>query len=168
MITKQAVNYARVLFDMNLSDKSIDRALMLLTDCRELREVLGNPAVRKQEKDTVIDSLFEKEICNFLKLLCDNRMIGMFSEIAQAYEAIALEHKNILKAKLCYAVKPDEEQLEQIKKILCEKYKKTGVVLETEQDEALIGGYVLYVGDMEYDKSIKGALSDLQKTLIGR
>jgi F-type H+-transporting ATPase subunit delta len=168
MITQHAVNYAKVLFDMQLSEKSVEQAKNLLFDCNELIEVLENPVIRKQEKDTVIDSLFHKEICSFLKLLCDNRVIGTFSEIAEAYDNLLSDHKNILKVKLGYAVKPDEEQLDQIKKMLCEKYQKTAVVIETEQDTSLIGGYVLYVGDMEYDKSIKGALSEMQKTLIRR
>lgn len=168
MITQRTVNYAKVLFEMQPSPKSIEQAKRLLGDCSELIEVLEHPVIKKLEKDTVIDSLFDREIGSFIKLLCDNRMIGSFDDIFRAYEDMTLEQKNIIRAKLSYAVKPGDEQLEQIKKMLCEKYEKSEVILETEQNAGLIGGYVLYVGDMEYDKSIKGALSDMQKTLIGR
>ena len=88
--------------------------------------------------------------------------------IMEAYEAILLESKNMLKAKLKYVVKPDDEQITKIKDMLCNKYKKTGVSLELEEDASLIGGYILYVGNTEYDKSMMGALSEMKKTLVGR
>lgn len=168
MITQAAVNYAKVLYDIHPAPKSIEQAKKILGGCAELIEVLEHPVIRKLEKDTVIDALFDPEISSFLKLLSDNRMIGSFDAILIAYEDMLLEQENTLKAKLGYAVKPGEELLGQIKKMLCEKYNKSAVILETEQDTTLIGGYVLYVGDMEYDKSIKGALSEMQKSLIGR
>lgn len=168
MITGRALNYAKVLYSFGLNPSSVDKAKRLLLNCNELMEVLENPAVKKKEKENVIDALFDKEITNFVKVLCENKVIGIFSEIINAYEELLLEHKNELKAKLTYAVKPDDEQIEQIKSMLCNKYNKSGISLELEEDASLIGGYVLYVGDTEYDKSIKGALSEMQKTLIGR
>ena len=168
MITQRAVIYAKVLYSMDLKEKSINQAKILISNCKELIEVLGNPIVSKKEKNSVIEALFENEICSFFKVLCENKAIGIFTQIMEAYEDLVLEHKNMLKAKLTYAVKPDDEQIEQIKRMLCEKYNKAEVILEHEKDTSLVGGYVLYVRDMEYNKSIKGALSEMQKTLIGR
>lgn len=168
MISQRALNYARVLNSMEITEESVLKAKQLLSESNELVEALVNPVIKQQEKASVIDTLFEKEIGKFLKVLCENNSIGDFEEIFNAYEEILLGQKNIIKAKLSYAVKPEEEELNQIKKTLCDKYKKTGVFLELEEDASLIGGYVLYVGDIEYNKSIKGALSEMQKTLIGR
>lgn len=168
MISQRAVNYAKVLYSLELKEESIRSAQKLLMSCSELMEVLGNPIIRQQEKNAVIDSLFDKEICSFLKVLCENKMIGKFAEIIEAYENLVYEQKNMIKAKLIYAIKPEDNEIEQIKSMLCEKYNKTGVFLELEEDASLIGGYILYVGDMEYNKSIKGALSEMQKTLIRR
>jgi F-type H+-transporting ATPase subunit delta len=168
MISQRALNYAKVLYSLELKEESINKAKSLLLNCSELIDVLLNPAIKKQEKDSVIEALFDKEMCSFLKVLCENKAIDSYAEIFEAYEELLFEHKNILRAKLTYAVKPSEEELGQIKQQLCDKYKKTGVFLELKEDASLIGGFVLYVGDMEYNKSIKGALSEMQKTLIGR
>lgn len=168
MISQRAVNYAKVLFSMELGEKCITSTGRLLLNCSELMEVLNNPVIRKHEKASVIDALFDKEITGFLKVLCDNNMIGTFHEISDAYEILLNSYKNRMKAKLSYAVEPDQVQLEQIKFMLCDKYNVTEVVLELEKDDSLIGGLVLHVKDTEFDKSIKGALSEMQKTLMKR
>ncbi len=168
MITWRAENYARVLYSMGINEKTILSTKQILTECEELVEALDNPAIKKKEKEAIIEAVFDHEMNNFIKVLCENNCIGMSDMIFKAYETIALEHKNIIQAKLSYVVRPDDIQLDQIKMMLCDKYKKTGVKLELQEDESLIGGYVLTVGDMEYDKSIKGTLSELKKTLVGR
>ncbi len=168
MISQRALNYAKVLYSLKLKDDSIQSAKNLLLNNSELKNALENPVISKQNKDSVIDKLFDKEITSFLKLLCENKTIGLFSDVISVYEDMILEHKDILKAKLAYVKKPEEAQINQIKSMLCEKYKKSGVFLELEEDASLIGGFVLYVGYTEYDKSIKGTLSEMQKALIRR
>jgi len=168
MITQRALNYAKILYSLKLKDENVDQTKKLLMNCSELMDVFENPVVKKKEKASVIDELFDKEIASFLKVLCENNVIGLFSEIMDAYEDLKLEHKNMIKAKLTYAIKPDDEHVEEIKSMLCNKYMKSGVFLELEEDASLVGGYVLFVGDIEYNKSIKGALSEMQNTLIGR
>lgn len=168
MISQHAINYAKILDVLHVDKGNLDAAKKLLFNCNELMEVLENPAIKKNEKESVIDEIFDHELGKFIKLLCEDQMIHKFAEIMEAYDEIVLEHNNKLKARLVYAIKPEEDKLIQIKKILCEKYKKADVLLELEEDVSLIGGYVLRVGDTEYNKSIKGALSEMQKTLIGR
>lgn len=168
MISQGALNYAKILYSLGLKEKSVDQTKKLLLNCKELMEALENPVITIKEKASVIDALFDAEISAFMKVLCENDVIGNFAEIMEAYEEIVLEHKNMIKVELSYAVKPDEEQLNQITRMLCEKYNKAEVILETREDTSLIGGYVLRVKDTEYNKSIKGALSNMQKTLTGR
>lgn len=168
MISQRALNYAKILFALKLQEETIQSTKNLLLNNSELMNVLENPVVKVQEKEAVIEALFDKEIHNFLKVLCENKSVELFSQIMEAYEEMAYEDQGIIKAKLSYATKPGAEEMDQIKKMLCEKYKKTGVFLELEEDASLIGGFVLYVRDMEYNKSIKGTLSEMQKTLIRR
>jgi F-type H+-transporting ATPase subunit delta len=168
MMIRQTIYYARALFSLNIREESIKSAKELLLGSKVLSDSLENPIIPIREKEAIIDKLFDKEVCGFLKVLCANQMTGAFAEIVDAYESMVLEHKNILRVVLSYVVKPDDAQIDQIKHMLCEKYQKTGVFLELKEDPSLIGGFVLYVGSTEYDKSIQGALLDMQKTLVGR
>jgi ATP synthase, F1 delta subunit len=168
MISQRSLTYAKILFSMEVKEDSVNQMKQLLSESRELTDALSNPAIKQQEKEAVIDALFETEVRSFLKVLCENKVIGLFSQIIEAYEDLVLEHKNVVKAKFVYAIKPSDGEIEQIKGMICDKYKKSGVFLEMEQDDSLIGGYVLTVGNTEYNKSIKGALSEMQKALIRR
>lgn len=168
MITRRAENYGKVLFSLSPSEESIQQSKQILSENCELIKVLDNPVINKQEKEAVIDSLFEKEICNFMKVLCENKCIRIANMIFEAYETIVLASENIIKAKLSYVTRPDDSELGQIKDMISNKYKRIRVELELQEDTSLIGGFVLIIGDTEYDKSIKGTLFELQKTLARR
>lgn len=168
MITQRAVNYAKVLYSLDLDESIIQDAKNIFMENAELTDVFENPVIEKGQKEKIIDTVFDKQICRFLKVLNENKCMDIAIDIFTAYEKIMLEKKDIVKAKLAYAVKPNDEELEQIKAIVCQKYKKAGVSLELIEDASLIGGYVLTVEDTEFDKSIKGTLCELQKTLGGR
>lgn len=168
MMTQQAANYAKVLFSLGLSKESIENAVQLLLNNRELFDALDNPVVKLTEKEAVIDAIFTYEIRNFLKVLCANQKIRLIDKIFEEYENLVFDCKNITKAQLTYVVKPNETELEQIKDMICNKYKKAGVSLKLQEDASLIGGYELTVGNTVYDKSIKGTLLELQMALARR
>jgi F-type H+-transporting ATPase subunit delta len=168
MISQRALNYAKILYSMKLPAVTINESKDLLLEHNELMDILESPVVKKQERDAVIDRLFQNEISSFVKVLCENEAVGLFAQISEAYDELEREQMNTLRARLIYVKKPGEEELSQIKNMLCDKYKKSEVYLELEEDASLIGGYILSVGDTVFDKSIKGALSEMQKALNRR
>lgn len=167
-MTQRVKNFAKALFELKISEKCVKNTKIMILTNQELVNALTNPVVKKNEKHAIIDSVFDKEIRNFVKVLCDYDSMNMIREILNAYEDILLDHKNIIRATVTYVTKPDEKQLEKIKEMVCKKYKKTGVLLELREDPSLIGGFLLTVGDTVYDKSIQGTLSGLYKTLVWR
>lgn len=167
-MTQRDVNYGKVLFEMGVSKESINHARTLLNENHELLSALSNPVIKKSEKAAVIDRLFDKEIAGFLKVLCENAYIENIEEVFKAYDELVLESKNMICATLRYVTKPSDAQLEGIKQMICKKYNKVDVLLQLEEDASLMGGFVLKVEDTEYDKSVKGKLLHLQKTLLWR
>lgn len=168
MITQRAANYGAVLYSLDIAETVVKQSQEILQENPQLLEALENPTIRKGEKDAVIDAVFPKDIRNFLKVLCQNNHIEINQQIFEAYEDIVLKKENRMKAELSYVMKFEEEEINQIKKMICTKYNKTGVDLELKEDSSLIAGFVLTVGDTEYDKSIKGTLKELQNALVGR
>lgn len=69
----------------------------------------------------------------------------------------------ILKAKLTYPVRPSEEEMQQMEKMLKESYEATEVFFEEEEDKELISGYILQVGDQVFDNSVKRSFEQLQE-----
>ena len=105
---------------------------------------------------------------NFLKELCDNQDVDRIGEILEAYRGLCLEKNGILRAELRCAVQPTGEQLEQMTARLCRKYQKSDVRWTIRHDPSLIGGFVIRVGDVESDWSLKGRLKQLQQKLMWR
>ncbi len=75
------------------------------------------------------------------------------------------EENRILKASLTYAKRPDDSRIEELKRMLMESYHATEVVLTEKLDEDILGGYILRVGDIIYDNTVKGAFGRLEKNL---
>ncbi|MGB8455852.1 MAG: ATP synthase F1 subunit delta [Anaerocolumna sp.] len=168
MMSPQAENFGKILFSLGLKEEVVLKSKKIISENFELVKALDNPVIKKEDKEAAVDNIFEKDIRSFIKVLCLNQCIGSIDKIFEAYEKIVLDSKNIIKAKLSYVTRPDETELEQIKDMLCRKYEKTGVILEMEEDTSLIGGFVLSVDNTDYDKSIKGTIEELQKTLVRR
>lgn len=167
-MTQRTFNYAKVLFDLNISEDILNNTRDMLLDNDLLLGALTNPAVSKKEKHAIIDKFFAEEIRSYLKVLCDNNALELIGDILDAYEELVLEKKKIIKATLAYVSRPEPLQLEKIKEFICEKFKKEEVILDLKEDPSLLGGFILTVGDIQYDKSLLGTLSSLQKTLIWR
>ena len=105
---------------------------------------------------------------HFFKLLCQNARMPQLPEIAQEYDTLCLEQEGGVRARLIYAVKPSDAELERIKQAVCKKYHKTSVAMHLEEDQSLLGGFVLYVGNTRFDNSVKSRLASLQSSLQAR
>ena len=168
MITQRATNYAKVLGDLAVAKEEVCQVDELLTQIPVLGETLDNSLVKRDEKQRVIQAIFPKSMWNFMRLLCEHRVVGIWPDIYETYEELQFEKEGIVKATLRYAMKLDDEDIRQVKDMICKKYRKTGVKLELIEDSSLIGGMVLQVKHTEYDKSIKGAFEEMQRVLVRR
>ena len=105
---------------------------------------------------------------NFLKVVCDYGEADLLEKIFAAYDVVEAEKSGILQAKLEYVLEPTEDEVAQMKAYLAKKYQKDKVALALEKKPELIGGFVLRVGDIEEDYSMKGRLNRLERRLAWR
>ena len=141
-MTVVADNYAKVLMDMNIAPEKVDDMRALLTN-KMVYEALANPFVSRPNKHSVIEKLFPEAVWNFVK--------------------VALDAKNVARATFTYVTKPDDAQVEKLKKLICRQYGKDGVELTLQEDPSLVGGFILAVGDSVLDKSIRTAILKMQR-----
>lgn len=167
-MTQTANNYGTVLFELGIKKETVEETKKILGLTEDLPRVLSCPVVSKKEKHGLIEKFFPEEIQNFLKELCDNEHMDEISNVFVAYQNSYDRENGILRAKMYCAQMPDETQVAQVKKYLADKYKKAAVELEFELQKELVAGFVLRVGDMEEDFSIRGRLNKLQQKLTWR
>ena len=161
-MTVVADNYAKVLIDMNIAQEDVETMRALLAD-QAVFEALGNPFVSRQNKYSVIEKLFPAAVCNFVKVMSDNGDIVLADDLFQTYDELVLDRKNMVRATFTYVTKPDDAQVEKLKKLICKQYGKDGVELTLQEDPSLVGGFILAVGDSVLDKSLRTAILKMQR-----
>lgn len=168
MMTQTTINYAKVLFELGISEEAIQETDRIFGQTEELSLVLMNPVISQASKHTIIDQIFPEEIKNFLKVASDYNKMGMIRDIFATYFERKDEMEGIVTARLSYVVPPTEEQLNKMKTFVCSKYHVKDVKWDMKKDEKLIGGFILHVNGREYDYSMQGRLKRLEQKLTWR
>ena len=163
-----AINYGQVLYELSIPEPVIEAAALALKTVPELKRALNSPVVAKSSKHRGIDRVFPAEIRSFLKVLVDRRDIGLADEVFEAWRSYVCKQNGILEASMYYVTQPEEEQLREIKQTLMKKYRKNDIRLRLIEDPGLIGGFIIRVGDVETDWSLKGRLKQLEQKIMRR
>lgn len=167
-MTQTVINYAKVLYELQIPDEIIMEAETYFQNVPELGDALANPVIPLNEKYAVIEDLFTDQMKNFLKMVCKNGRMRQIREIFDVYQTYSKSQRNILQATLVYVTEPTEEQKEKFKVFLKERYRCRDVKLKLLEDRELIGGFVLRAGEREFDWSIRGRIKQLEQKLIRR
>lgn len=148
--------------DMLLFTKTIE-------ENRELEVVLKNPIVLSDKKKGILKALFEKRVQPltykaFELILLKNRE-NILDEIAVEFVNEYNTLKGIAVATVATPYKLDNTQKKEISKIV-EDITEKQVELVESVDESLIGGFVLKIGDIQIDESVKSKLAKIQRALV--
>jgi F-type H+-transporting ATPase subunit delta len=134
----------------------------------ELRAVLRNPQLEPRLKVAVLDELLgdaDELVRNFLRLVAEKGRIGQIEEIAREFDRLLAVEERRLNVELTTARELSDAEardlLEQIGQASGRKVEATRKV-----DPNLIGGFVLQVGSMRVDASVRGRLEGLRQELI--
>ena len=167
-MTQTANNYGKVLFELGITKETVEETKQVLAAGTELGQILAHPLVSRAEKSRVIKRVFPKEMWNFFEVLCEHGSVAELPDIFCAYEKLQDQKDHIIRAKLYYVTPPTQEQTAQIVKRLEKRYEGEHIILEQYHKPELTGGFVLRVGDIEEDWSIRGRLHMLQQKLTWR
>jgi F-type H+-transporting ATPase subunit delta len=171
-----ARRYAKALLLIGKEDGQIDAYRKelsgfagLMEQEETLNQAITNPLYeasgRRNVLQTVIDKLdISKMMKSFLLLLFDKGRIGVIGPIDDFYQKLADEISGIGRASVISATDLSDDTVEKIRAALSKKTNKE-IILEVEQDPALIGGIVTKIGDLVWDGSIKTQLSNMRETL---
>lgn len=85
--------------------------------------------------------------------------------MAENFTKEFFEENRILKAIIHYAKRPSEGDLQELKKILQKTYNATDVVLEEHQNDDILGGYMLQIGNKVFDNTFKLTFDKLERQL---
>lgn len=159
-------NYLKSLFSANVSVSGLEDALKLIKASSELKAVLNDPNVPAADKAKVAEELFVPSVKDFILQLSKQGNIDDLEEIINDYILEINKENNVVSAKVFCVNAPDDKQLEGIKKFICKETGAEKANVEIVKNEKLIGGFVIDVGDKEYDFSIKHKLEAIKSQVM--
>ena len=163
---RAAIDYAADLKLVENAKTNLQNVKDILYAVPQIAMEFEDPTVSLEKKHLVIDRVFPKEIRNFLKLLCDNGDFSLLDEIEKAYLDMLKTPEQILnRAELIYVTAPTDEQLDGIKKFLAKECGNPDIEISMKEDKSIGSGFVLRIGNKEYDWSEKGRIEQLQKRI---
>jgi len=169
---RAAIRYAKAVLslasDQNTTDiVNVDMKLIANTiaESKDLSDMLKSPVVSSTIKKSVLLEVFKqsnKTILNLIDTLISNNRIDILGDVAVKYNQLFDQSKGIELATVTTAVALTTD-LE--KKVLAKAKELTGKEVEVENiiDESIIGGFILRVGDIQYNASIANQLGKLKR-----
>lgn len=170
--SRAALRYAKAIIDLAVENKATEALekdmqgiVSTIAESNELGEMLTSPVIKAAAKKEALLAIFKgchKVTEGTIEMLVDNKRISILNQVATKYLILNEELKGKDIAFVTTAV-PLTADLK--KKVLAKVSELTGnkVTIENKIDESILGGFVLRVGDLQYDASIANKLSSLKR-----
>ncbi len=170
---RAAIRYAKAVLDLANGQNTAeavnnDMKLMANTiaDSKDLSEMLQSPVVRSAIKKSALLEIFKNSnsiTVNLIDTLITNKRLNILSEVASKYNQLydVLKGREVATVTTAIAITDD------LKAIVLAKVKeltgKKDVEVKNVIDESIIGGFMLRVGDIQYNASIANKLNKLKR-----
>ena len=174
-----ARRYAKALFAVGKEqtnyeeyNQALQGLAALYVSKPEVADALTNPLypldIREKVMAGMIKSMgVDKIMGNFLNLLVQKKRSEILPEIAEEFQAMVDDEKNISHGNVISAIALSAELQAGVQTTL-EKLTGKKVKLTTSVDPSIIGGIIAKVGDLVLDGSIKTQLAGLKDSIKGR
>ncbi|MFY0712087.1 ATP synthase F1 subunit delta [Seonamhaeicola sp. NFXS20] len=170
--TRAAIRYAKAALSLASDQKAAEAVnndmiaiAKTISDSEELDQVLKSSVVKTEVKTAALSKIFpklNKISSDLFNLLIDNKRIGILGDVAQKYTELfdVLNNKEIAQVTTAIPLTKDLE-----KKVLTKIKELTSKAVELENivDESIIGGFILRIGDKQYNASVQNKLNRLKR-----
>jgi F-type H+-transporting ATPase subunit delta len=168
-----ATRYAKSLIDLAGEQSAVETIKkdieLFLATCRanpELQAILKNPIISLDKKANILDGLFSGKvhdmILSFFRIVVRKGRAEILFATAKEFITQYNVIKNVVKATVTSASPLSQENISQIEDVV-KKSTNGEVILTSIVDPKLIGGFILKVGDKQFDTSISSKLNKLRK-----
>lgn len=171
--SRAAIRYARAILGLAQEQKAgeavakdMDSIVKTVAGSKDLRLMLNSPIVKSDIKKAALQQIFTGVHAiseGLIDILVANKRVDLLDDVAAQYGILYDASQGKEKAVVTTAV-PLTDDLRD--KVLKKVKDLTGnqVTIENKIDESIIGGFILRVGDLQYNASIANQLNTLKRT----
>ncbi|MDO4727944.1 MAG: ATP synthase F1 subunit delta [Bacteroidota bacterium] len=175
MSNRTAIRYAKAIFDTAKEvgvTKQINDDMHLvvqtLGNSAELSTFLQNPVFSVEVKKSALNEIFgglNKESKSLIRLLAENKRLDILGKVAKAYSDLYNQESGVQKIDVITAI-PLNAELEQKVIDKAKQFTDKKILIENKVDTSIIGGFILKIGDKQYNASVANKLQTLKRELI--
>lgn len=171
--SRAAIRYAKAILSFALEQQKeveVNNDMLLVAntiqDSKELQLLLNSPVLKTELKKSALKEIFAGKTSpltiGLINLLIDNKRLPILGEVAKKYNVIFDSLKGIEVAKVTTAIPLTEELNQQVLRKVIEITGKQATI-ESIVNPDIIGGFILRVGDIQYDASVANKLQVLKR-----
>ena len=138
----------------------------LIGESKELELLLKSPIIKTDKKQQILDKLFggntSELTSSFVKIVASKGREDLLKSIAQSYIDLVKADRNVLVAEVTTASNITADTKAKVLEIVSQ-LQSGEIELVEKIDPAIIGGFVLKVGDRMIDASVKSKFRKLRQ-----
>jgi F-type H+-transporting ATPase subunit delta len=173
--TRAAIRYAKAVLDLAKDQNTVEAVnndMMLIADTvaksKELSDMLLSPVLPSEVKKSALLEVFKDSniiTTGLIDTLISNKRINILSEVASTYNQLYNQLRGSEIATVTTAISLSNDLKS---KVLTKAKELTGkdVELKNIVDQSIIGGFILRIGDLQYNASIANQLNKLKREFI--
>ncbi len=173
-MSRAAIRYAKAVLslaqDKNATEdvqKDMQDIIATIESSSDLKMVLNSPLIKNEVKLASLREIFKNSGDLTQKLfdtLITNKRVDLLADVAKQYTILFDKLKNTQVAKVTTAV-PLNKTLSLLAQAKIKELTGNEATIENIIDESIIGGFILRVGDLQYNASIANKLTSLKREL---
>ncbi len=172
--TRAAIRYAKAILEMADSigvtkEVSSDMTLIgsTVNSNEELNTFIQNPTIKVEDKESALQAIFTDingVTKGLFRLLLENKRFEILATITEEYNKL-FDQMNGVEVAIVTTASPMSAELETKVMAKIKEFSDKSITIENIIDESIIGGFILRIGDMQFNASIINRLQVLKREL---
>ena len=169
---RAAIRYAKALIlesvekdTLELMNSDMQIILNTFEENPDLRSLTESRVIKNSLKLTSLNLIFKTLSTlslKFINVLSENNRIDLLETISYKFRELYKDHKGIQSALVTTAIPLNTEMKSEVLNVISKLTNKQ-TILSNKVDNSLIGGFILRVGDIEYNASFKNKLKTIKQ-----
>jgi len=171
-MSRAAIRYAKAILETAVASGTTEKVnqdmlsvVASMAGSAELSEFLSSPIISTEVKMNAVSEVFaavQPETKSLFRLLQENKRFEILAEIAKQFNAQYDVMNGVEVAKVTTAIAMNAElESKVLAKIATISDKK--ITIENIVDPSIIGGFILRIGDKQYNASVANRLQELKR-----
>jgi F-type H+-transporting ATPase subunit delta len=170
-MSRAAIRYAKAIYeiaDAKGTTESVNQNMSSIREAisahQDLQVFLENPTIKGESKLEVLSNTFkgvESQTLDLFRLLLVNKRFGILEAITFQYNVLFDKMNGIELAKVTTAI-PMDANLEKQVLAKINEFSNNKITIENIVDPSIIGGFVIRMGDKQFNASIAHKLQQLK------